>query len=179
MKKVVIALAALALASALGFSLGRRSPQVALETAWAQSFVRDPVAAGRVLIGDTELKGVVGVDGLEELCSVQERVDLLTGETIKFPGAFGVKNITVSVLADGKTEDVLGDWFQSFVVDGRLESKDGAVVIYDRRTGEEFVRYSFYEGWPCKWYVPDMDSDQSGMAIEKIEIAVEKVERAK
>jgi len=26
--------------------------------------------------------------------------------------------------------------------------------------------------------VPDMDSDKSGMAIEKIEIAVEKVERA-
>jgi hypothetical protein len=25
----------------------------------------------------------------------------------------------------------------------------------------------FYEGWPAKWYVPDIDSDRSGMAIER------------
>ncbi|MBW1879663.1 MAG: phage tail protein [Deltaproteobacteria bacterium] len=43
----------------------------------------------------------------------------------------------------------------------------------------EVARYNFYEGWPCKWYVPDMDSDSSGMAIEKIELAIEKMERAK
>ena len=39
------------------------------------------------------------------------------------------------------------------------------------------ARYNFFEGWPCKWYVPDMNSDSSAMAIEKMEIAVEKVER--
>jgi phage tail-like protein len=39
------------------------------------------------------------------------------------------------------------------------------------------AQYNFYEGWPCKWNVPELDSDQSAMAIEKIEIAVEKIER--
>ena len=33
------------------------------------------------------------------------------------------------------------------------------------------------EAWPCKWNVPELDSDSSSMAIEKIELAVEKVER--
>jgi phage tail-like protein len=39
------------------------------------------------------------------------------------------------------------------------------------------AQYNFYEAWPCKWYVPELDSDSSAMAIEKIEIANEKVER--
>ena len=33
------------------------------------------------------------------------------------------------------------------------------------------------EGGPGKGYVPELDSDQSAMAIEKVEIAVEKIER--
>jgi len=33
-------------------------------------------------------------------------------------------------------------------------------------------------GIPVHWEPPDLDSDQSGMAIERINITVEKVERA-
>jgi phage tail-like protein len=32
--------------------------------------------------------------------------------------------------------------------------------------------------WQCKWNAPEMDADASSMAIEKIEISIEKVERA-
>lgn len=174
-----MALGALALAAALGFSLGQRAPQVALETAWAQRYVRDPVAAGRVLIEGAELEGVIGVDGLEEYCEVVETLDPATGLVSTSRGAVGARNITLSLATDKKRSDLLGEWFESSVVQAKIEKKAGAVVIYNRKTGDEFVRYSFYEGWPCKWYVPDMDSDQSGMAIEKIEIAIEKVERAK
>ncbi|WP_258103571.1 phage tail protein [Marinoscillum sp. MHG1-6] len=28
------------------------------------------------------------------------------------------------------------------------------------------------------WYIPDLDSDASGMAVEKIELAAERIERA-
>lgn len=173
-----MALGALALAAALGFSLGQRAPQAALGTAWAQKYIRDPVAAGRVLIGDVELEGVIGVDGLEESCTVEEVRDPATGQVRAFPGAFGARNITLSVLADPKLPDILGSWFETSTVQGPLEKKSGAVVIYSRETGRDLVRYQFYEAWPCKWYVPELDSDSSGMAIEKIELAVEKVERA-
>lgn len=26
----------------------------------------------------------------------------------------------------------------------------------------------FYEGWPCKWFVPEMDSDASVMAVREM-----------
>jgi len=52
------------------------------------------------------------------------------------------------------------------------------VIILDQDGTTEVARYNFFEAWPCKWNVPDMDSDSSAMAIEKIELAVEKVERA-
>ena len=54
----------------------------------------------------------------------------------------------------------------------------GSIIILDEDGETEVARYNFYEGWPCKWNVPDMDADSSAMAIEKIEIATEKVERA-
>jgi len=25
-----------------------------------------------------------------------------------------------------------------------------------------------FEGWPCKWYVPELDSDQSGVAVREV-----------
>ena len=54
----------------------------------------------------------------------------------------------------------------------------GSVIILDQDGTSEVARYNFYEAWPCKWNVPELDSDSSAMAIEKIELAVEKVERA-
>lgn len=172
-----MALGALALAAALGFSLGRGVPQGSLETAWAQRYYKDPVAAGKVLIDGVELRGVVGVGGLESYCTVEEFVDPQTGEVRKLPADFGVKNVELSLAAHKVEDDVLGRWFQTSIVEGRLEKKAGAVVIYNRETGEDLLRYQLEGAWPCKWYVPELDSDSSGMAIEKIEIAVEKVER--
>lgn len=26
----------------------------------------------------------------------------------------------------------------------------------------------FYEGWPCKWYVPELDSDSSAMVVQRL-----------
>ena len=63
------------------------------------------------------------------------------------------------------------------IEDGNIDRRSGSVIVLDNDGATEVARYNFYEAWPCKWNVPDMDSDSSAMAIEKIEIAVEKVER--
>ena len=82
------------------------------------------------------------------------------------------------VLERGYTAtDDLWQWRKN-IEDGKIDRRSGSVIILDQDGQTEIGRYNFYEGWPCKWYVPDMDSDSSAMAIEKIEIALEKVERA-
>ena len=73
--------------------------------------------------------------------------------------------------------DDLWQWRKN-IEDGLIDRRSGSIIILDQDDTTEVAGYNFYEGWPCKWYVPDFDSDQSGMAVEKIEIAVEKVERA-
>ena len=52
------------------------------------------------------------------------------------------------------------------------------MTCLDQDLNSIVAQYNFYEAWPCKWYVPELDSDSSAMAIEKIELAVEKIERA-
>ena len=58
-----------------------------------------------------------------------------------------------------------------------FDASSGSVIVLDNDGQTEVARYNFYHAWPCKWYVPEMAADQSGMAIEKVELAVEKVER--
>jgi phage tail-like protein len=93
----------------------------------------------------------------------------------KKPGRTTYSNI---VLERGYTAtDDLWLWRKN-IEDGVIDRRSGSIIILDQDGQTEVARYNFFEGWPCKWYVPDMDSDSSSMAIEKIEIAVEKVERA-
>lgn len=178
MRKILLALGALALAAALGYSVGKQDQKSLVGTAWAQRFLQRPSVGGKVLIEDVVLEGVVGVSGLEESCEVLEVRDPLTGELKFIPGPRTYKNLQLSLVAGKSTPDLMVKWFDDSIVEGRLEKKTGAVVLYDLETGDDLLRYEFFEAWPCKWYVPEIDRS-SGLAIEKIEIAVEKVERAR
>ena len=92
----------------------------------------------------------------------------------KKPGRTTYSNI---VLERGYTAtDDLFKWRKN-IEDGIIDRRAGTVTVLDN-DGETIVaEFNFYEAWPCKWIVPEVDSDQSGMAIERIELAVEKVER--
>jgi len=93
----------------------------------------------------------------------------------KKPGRTTYSNI---VLERGFTNsDDLWLWRKN-IEDGNIDRRSGTITILDQDMSTIVAQYNFYEGWPCKWHVPEVDSDQSGMAIETIEIAVEKVERA-
>jgi phage tail-like protein len=117
-------------------------------------------------------KSVSGMDSETEVIEFKQGNDLVVR---KKPGRTTYANI---VLERGYTAtDDLWDWRLN-IEEGTIDRRSGSIIILDQDGTTEVARYNFYEGWPCKWYVPDMDSDSSGMAIEKIEIAVEKIERA-
>lgn len=117
-------------------------------------------------------KSVSGMDSETEIVEFKQGNDTVVR---KKPGRTTYANIT---LERGYTAtDDLWEWRKN-IEDGKIDRRSGSVVILDQDGTTEVARYNFYEAWPCKWYVPDMSADSSAMAIEKIELAVERVERA-
>jgi len=92
----------------------------------------------------------------------------------KKPGRTSYTNI---VLERGYTAtDDLWKW-RANIEAGKVDRRSGSITVLDN-DGESIVAvFNFYEAWPCKWHVPEIDSSQSSIAIEKIELAVEHVER--
>jgi phage tail-like protein len=124
----------------------------------------------KIIVGG--FKSMSGMDSETEVIEFKQGNDKVVR---KKPGRTTYANI---VLERGYTAtDDLWKWRQN-IEKGLIDRRAGSVIILDQNLETEVARYNFYEGWPCKWYVPDMDSDSSSMAIEKIEICVEKIERA-
>jgi phage tail-like protein len=129
------------------------------------------------IIGDTKViiggfKSVSGMDSETEVIEFKQGNDMVVR---KKPGRTTYANI---VLERGYTAtDDLWQWRKN-IEQGKIDRRAGSIIILDQDGETEIGRYNFYEGWPCKWYVPDMDADSSAMAIEKVEIATELIERA-
>jgi phage tail-like protein len=130
------------------------------------------------IIKDTKIivggfKSVSGMDSETEVIEFKQGNDMVVR---KKPGRTTYANI---VLERGYTAtDDLWQWRKN-IEDGKIDRRSGSIIVLDQDGHTEVGRYNFYEAWPCKWYVPDMNSDSSAMAIEKVEICCEKVERAK
>ncbi|TNE90776.1 MAG: phage tail protein [Deltaproteobacteria bacterium] len=117
-------------------------------------------------------KSVSGMDSETEVIEFKQGNDRVVR---KKPGRTTYANIT---LERGFTAtDDLFTW-RNNIEKGIIDRRSGSVIVLDQDLETEVARYNFYEAWPCKWMVPEMDSESSATAIEKIELAVEKVERA-
>ncbi len=114
---------------------------------------------------------VSGMDSNTEIVEFKQGNDPVVR---KKPGRTTYSNI---VLERGFTNaDDLWEWRKG-IEEGKIDRRSGSIIVLDQNF-EEVARYNFYEGWPCKWEAPPMDAESSGLAIEKVEIAVERVERA-
>ena len=113
------------------------------------------------------------VGGLEvstEVVEFQDGEDLILR---KRPGRTSYSNI---ILRRGYTAtDELWLWMKA-VIDGRVERKSGSVILL-ADDASEIVRYNFYEAWPCRWKGFVLDGRGTGVAVEELEIATEKIER--
>jgi phage tail-like protein len=92
----------------------------------------------------------------------------------KLPGLTKYTNITLKWgLTDSRE---LYNWYRD-VVNGKIERKSGSIILLDLE-GNEKVRWNFFEAWPTKWDGPDFTAKGNDIAIETLELAHEKVERA-
>ena len=123
----------------------------------------------KVVVGG--FKSVSGMDSSTEIVEFKQGNDKIVRKKL---GRTTYANI---VLERGWTNtDNLWEWRKN-IENGEIDRRSGSVIILDNDGETEVARYNFYDAWPCKWEVPTMDSDSSAMAIEKIEMAVERVER--
>ncbi|MEO0605637.1 MAG: phage tail protein [Myxococcota bacterium] len=117
-------------------------------------------------------KKVSGMESETEVIEYKAGNDLVVR---KKPGRTTYANI---VLERGFTATPdLWKWRKN-IEDGIIDRRSGTVTVLDQDLTTIVAQYNFFEAWPCKWNVPDQDSDTSAIAIEKIELAVERVERA-
>jgi phage tail-like protein len=92
----------------------------------------------------------------------------------KLPGLTKFNNL---VLKWGLTDSrVLYDWYRD-VVNGKIVRRSGSIVVYDIDGVSEKVRWNFFDAWPTKWDGPDFTAKGNDVAIETLELAVERVER--
>lgn len=98
-----------------------------------------------------------------------------TGPSIKLPGNVSYRNILLVTSPDNPALQPLWEW-HDVMASGGSDRRDGAIIALDRN-GNEVARYKFTNAWPSKWEVPSTPADSPDIAMETIELAVERVER--
>lgn len=87
----------------------------------------------------------------------------------------GLRKFSNLMLKRGFTQQrELWDWYMS-VLNGITQRRGGAIVLCDEDHADQ-IRWEFQNGWICKWEGPAMKANANEVAIESIEICVERVE---
>ncbi len=108
---------------------------------------------------------------------IEHRATLPGGQEVirKLPGPTKFGDITLS---RGMTDDsALYDWIQE-VVEGKVDSarRNGSVVEYDTQYSE-VSRWNFTNAWPSKWEAPSHKANATEVAVEKLTLTVESIEK--
>ena len=114
-----------------------------------------------------------GLDATTDIAEYREGNE--KGNTArKLPALNKYSNIT---LKWGITDDAsLWDWRKK-VIDGKVERKNGSIVLMDE-AGDEKLRWNFVNAWPNKWTGPTFNATSNEVGIETLEIAHEGVTKA-
>ena len=94
--------------------------------------------------------------------------------TRKLPG---LNKYTPITLKRGITDsDELWKW-RATVIAGNAERRNGSIILLDQ-TGQEKLRWNFFNAWPSKWTGPALNASSSSVAVESLEITHEEIRKA-
>jgi phage tail-like protein len=116
-----------------------------------------------------------GLDSSQDPIEYREGNESLTVR--KLPGLVKYSNIS---LKWGVTDDAeLWEWRNLAATKGNVPDlrKNLSIILLDD-AGEEKARWNVYEAWPMKWTGPSLNATGNEVAIETLEIAHERVEKA-
>jgi phage tail-like protein len=108
--------------------------------------------------------------------SRSETIEYRTGNSrsaFKIPGRPVASNI---VLEKGVTSgDELSRW-RAAIEKGVRDVRSGSIVLLDAEMNEK-TRWNFYDAWPCRYEAPSLDASGGTVAVETLELCVERIER--
>jgi phage tail-like protein len=125
-------------------------------------------------VTNARFQEVGGVDATTDVIEYREGGDALG--TRKLPGQTKHSNLS---LKRGYTDDVqIYKWFED-VMTGRTEKirRNISIVQLDM-AGKEVLRWNLFQAFPVKYTAPAFNAKTNDLAIETLEIAYERVERA-
>jgi len=130
--------------------------------------IEDLGGAGASVVG-----GFAQVSGLSSTSDVIEYHSGAEPAAVKIPGRTRFGNI---VLCKGVTNsNELYDWRRKIEA-GDADLRSGSIVLLDAAMKER-ARWNFYGGWPARYEGPLLDAEDSAIAVETLEIAVDRLER--
>ncbi len=72
-------------------------------------------------------------------------------------------------LKRGLADNVLWDWFQKGLYDGKVELHNVSIVLYGGDRAET-KRWNLVDAYPVKWTGPELKGDSDDLAVETLEI---------
>jgi phage tail-like protein len=120
---------------------------------------------------DTFFKSVSGLKFETEVIPVREGGTNAT--TFQLPGATKWSNI---VLKQGFTKDSgllkwRQEWIEAAKSGGKMNRIETGKIIQLDTSKAAQAEWTFFNGWPCKWELSELDASKSEIAIETLEIA--------
>lgn len=117
--------------------------------------------------------------GLSSKNEVIKEVKVKEGKTVvqKQPGGVTVGDVT---LERGVTDSLdLYEWRQ-LILDGKINAnrRPCSIVVYAPNE-DPVARYELYDCWPAEFSGGDLDASSNDVFIEKVVLAVERMERVK
>jgi len=114
-----------------------------------------------------------GVSSTTEVIEYREGGNNTT--VLKLPGKTSYGDIT---LKWGVTDSLdLWQWRQQ-VIDGNVQRKHGALIVFSLDGGTEVARWNFLNAWPTKCELPSFTAKGNDVAIETLVLAHEGLTRA-
>ena len=89
----------------------------------------------------------------------------------------GLNKFTAVTLKRGITDsDELWRWRET-VIAGNAQRRNGSIILLDD-SGQEKLRWNFFNAWPSKWTGPSLNAASSTVAVETLEITHEEIKKA-
>jgi phage tail-like protein len=127
----------------------------------------------RVEIDGMTATDFLAVEGVESLTDI---IEYRTGNSNgafahKLPGIHHTGNVVLRRELSANNE--LWLWRKT-VQDGTRDVRNVAVIVLDN-TRQEVARILLHTCWPCRWSLGALDALVSEMALEEVELAVERI----
>ncbi len=130
------------------------------------------VVVNGVSDGDAVSGAFSEISGLEvEITPIEYRNGNEPNTVRKIPGLTKYANITCKRGVTGHVE--FWNWIKQ-ALEGQVQRADGSIILQDEHQ-VEVMRWNFLRGWPCKYTGPTFNAAKNEIAIESVEICVERL----